>query len=402
MSQQGADYADPRTQNLARSSPQMYGSIPYKPARQQIPVASPFIPSENRPSKLNHIKEGSSVATPAHISVNSLPAAVIAPGEVDLLDAFSERRVHDAEAYASDVAQNAAVSTTGHIHATAQCKIQLQPSASTSEEDTLRCQSMAEIVDASALQAREALTPRQLQRTAHLEDLLRINIPVRHELNTSSARSAKPLVAQATHTRESTHSVASMRLREMTSHGRAVSSAYARAGGPAPLEHMPHNQDSVHPQLEALSPPAPDPIQTQQDASKQSTRSGILDMMHALAAQHRVLDNRFVLMGRALHVGGQGCVHLAVDRNIKHQRMAVKTFFCHEDFWTEAALYLNDDVILANILPHCNIGLGAWVQVCSDCCIVTEHWWKHIDQAIDLCLALCGHCHVLYGPVTDA
>lgn len=99
------------------------------------------------------------------------------------------------------------------------------------------------------------------------------------------------------------------------------------------------------------------------DVTAGDRREAVLAMMKSLAAQHCLLNNRFVLMNRALHVGGQGCVYLAVDKERDHERVVVKTFFCHAHFWTEAALYIDDDVISENILPHRTFGVGAWIEV---------------------------------------
>lgn len=91
-------------------------------------------------------------------------------------------------------------------------------------------------------------------------------------------------------------------------------------------------------------------------------REAVLETVKALSAQHHVLHQRFVLMNRALKVGGQGCVQLAVDKNRDHERVVVKTFFRCDEFASEASFYLQSAVQKEALVPHC-FALGSWEQV---------------------------------------
>lgn len=103
------------------------------------------------------------------------------------------------------------------------------------------------------------------------------------------------------------------------------------------------------------------------DAQSRSARSGltreeVVELVQDLAKQHHIFNDRFVLLNRAPQQGSQGCVHVAVDKDRDHERVAVKTFFRSADFSAESSLYVNEDVTAQAILPHLFV-LGAWDKV---------------------------------------
>lgn len=97
-------------------------------------------------------------------------------------------------------------------------------------------------------------------------------------------------------------------------------------------------------------------------ASRSIQRKEVIELMESLSARHHILLDRFVLLDRAPQRGAQGCVHVAVDKDRDHERVAVKTFFSRTDFITETSLYVNEDVQAQGILPQ-HFAVGAWDKV---------------------------------------